>query len=175
MKTRKLILYLLVCAVFVGILGVMRRFESHKTPGWQTELERYLLTSQRPLSGTRIISAVEAASPQNFAADQVSAVPTDWTWEGIHNIPPPTAVQCVRLESSALDHENLSGRRRWEVVLVGYHDDGLWHSGWLVHEVKFEVSEQGLQEMLQRLGCDLGLDNLHADSSTLVHELDRAG
>lgn len=167
MNSRKLILFLLVLAVLVVILGVMRRFESNRTPGWQLELERYMLISQRSLSETRMVSVVEAASPQNFPPDQVTAVPTDWTWEGISEIPPPTAVKCVRLESRILDHEDITARRRWEVVLVGYHDDGLWHSGWLVHEINYAVSEQESQEMLVRLGCDLGLDNLQAQYSII--------
>jgi hypothetical protein len=170
MNSRKLILFLLVLAVLVVILGVVRRFESNRTPGWQSELEQYLLISQRSLSEIRIISVVEAANPQNFTPDQVTAVPTDWTWEGISEIPHPTAVKCVRLESNSLDHEDLAGHRRWEVVLLGYHDDGLWHSGWVVHEIKYEVSEQDLQELLVRLGCDLGLDNLQA--STAQPDLD---
>jgi hypothetical protein len=87
-------------------------------------------------------------------------------WEGISETPLPTVVQCVRLESNTLDQEGLLGNRRWEVVLLGYHDDGLWHSGWLVHEINYEVSEQGLQEMLVGLGCDLDLDKLQAGYST---------
>lgn len=174
MNSRKLISFFLVLAVLSVILVVVHRFESHKIPGWQAELERYLLISQRFLSETRIISVVEAASPQNFVPDQVTAVPTGWTWEGISEIPLPTAVQCVRLESYVLDHENLMGRRRWQVVLVGFHDDGLWHSGWVVHEINYEVSGQELQEMLVRLGCDLGLDNLQAVYPTYKLELGRA-
>lgn len=157
---RRLIVFLLVLIFLVVILGVVRGFDSSRTPGWESELERYLLVSHRSLSETRIVSAVEAASPQNFSPDQVTAVLTDWTWDGISKIPLPNAIYCVRLESRAPDHKDLIGRRRWEVVLLGYHDDELWHSGWLVHEINYEVSEQGLQEMLVRLGCNLGLDNL---------------
>lgn len=160
--SRIFILLLLILGVLIVVFAVVNRFESRRTPGWQSELGRYLRLAESFPEKVKVVASVEAANPQNFSPDRLTAVPTDWTWGGIRDIPQPTSVQCVRLEGSRTYSDILGGIRRWEVVLIGYHDDGLWHSGWLVHEINYNVGEQELQEMLALLGCDLGLDNLQA-------------
>jgi hypothetical protein len=162
MKTRKLHLLLFVLALMTGIFALLKVFESRRIPGWRAELQRYLRLSGSSIGEVRIIAAVEAASPQNFSSDLLIAVPTGSTWQDIIEIPSPVVVECVRLEGPFPHQGYLEWQVYLEVVLIGYHDDGLWHSGWLVHEVYGVVSKQVLQDMLARLGCDLGLDNLQA-------------
>ncbi len=40
-----------------------------------------------------------------------------------------------------------------EYLLVGYHSDWLWHTGWLVHEFRDGVSEADQQALLAKMGC----------------------
>ncbi|MBN2392863.1 MAG: hypothetical protein JXR84_19180 [Anaerolineae bacterium] len=142
MRSRKVVALALFLAMLLVILIPLIILESRRTPDWQAEFERYLETSETSVAPDQLVEVAEAQHPEYFDAQLLIAVPTGWPWGGI-DVPPPEKVRCVRIgEESDSQH-----------FLVGYHSDGLWHMGWLVHEFCIYVSEEKQQALLAKLGC----------------------
>ncbi len=148
---------ILALAIFVAVLLVifipLGLLESRRTPDWQAELSRYLITSGVPARDIQHVEVAEAQRPEQFAADLLQAVPTSWTWSGIDRIPRPEWVQCIRIERQRPAGRGTTPPVRSGYLLVGYHHDGQWRAGWLVHEFRGDVSEEEQQGLLDQLGC----------------------
>ena len=142
MRSRKIIALALLLATLLVILIPLIILESRRTPDWQAEFERYLETSETSVADDQLVEVAEAQHPEHFDAQLLIAVPTGWPWGGI-DVPPPEKVRCIRIGEEP--------DRRY--LLIGYHSDGLWHMGWLVHEFCVYVSEETQQALLAKLGC----------------------
>lgn len=145
MRSRKILALALFVATLFAVLIPVVILESRRTPDWQTEFERYLETSETSVADDQRVEVAEAQHPEHFDAQLLIAVPTGWPWGGI-DVPPPEKVRCVRIE----EEEGPDS----QYLLVGYHSDGLWHVGWLVHEFCVYASEEQQQALLAELGCD---------------------
>ena len=95
--------------------------------------------------------ASQAAQPERFPSGLVQPVATDWTWQGIDRVPRPDQVRCIGLTARQDRDEALSAAVAYR--LIGNHNDGLWHIGWLVHEFRAGVSAAQQQEAIAALGC----------------------
>jgi hypothetical protein len=139
-------------AVMLATLVPIVILESRRMPDWQSTLVQYLEASQGPLTDIPIVWVAQAQSVYQFPAEEMVAVPTDWMWQGIEIIPPPDRIYCVRLERPA--EWKLASQVLDEGLLVGYHDDGLHHAGWIVHEFRAGVSQGEREELFAKMGCD---------------------
>ena len=143
MRSRKILALALFAATLLVVLIPVAIFESRRTPDWQAEFERYLETSETFVADDQLVEVAEARHPEYFDTQLLIAVPTGWPWGGI-DVPPPEKVRCIRIEEGPDS----------EYLLIGYHSDGLWHVGWLVHEFCVYASEEEQQALLANLGCD---------------------
>ncbi len=140
-------------AVSLVLLIPLGLLESRRTPDWQTELSRYLNMSGVSLEEIQRVEVAQAQHPERFAARLLQVVPTGWAWDGINRIPFPEEVQCVRIERQRPAGQGTARSPIQENLLVGYHDDGQWRAGWLVHQFQESVSEEEQQALLTRMGC----------------------
>jgi hypothetical protein len=137
---------ILPMTVLSGVVILIWLLESHRTPDWQVEVNKYLQTAENSSEDFWQAWAAEAQHPDQLATEMLVAVPTNWTWQDIVQIPPPESVRCIRLEKHGQDIR--------EYLLVSFHSDGLWHTGWLVHRFREEVSEGEKQALFAELGCN---------------------
>jgi hypothetical protein len=127
--------------------------ESRRTPDWLYELSRYLANTGSSVEAIRLAEMAEAQHPEQFAAQMLIAAPVGWPWQGIDRIPPPEKVRCIRIEGQGRAGWGSTGQAITERLLVGYHSDGLWHTGWLVHRFREGVSDAAQQALLAKMGC----------------------
>ena len=142
MRSRKIVALALLLATLLVILIPLIILESRRTPDWQAEFGRYLETSETYVADDQLVEVAEAQHPEYFDAQLLIAVPTGWPWGGI-DVPPPEKVRCIRIGEEPDS----------QYLLIGYHSDGLWHMGWLVHEFCVYVSEENQRALLAKLGC----------------------
>lgn len=142
MQSRKIKVLLLGATMLLAILIPIVILEARRTPDWQTELERYLALSGTFGAGEHLVDVAEAQHPEQLDTQLVVAAPTGWSWDGI-DVPFPDKLRCVRITEEP-EHRYL---------LVGYHSDGLWHMGWLVHAFCECVDEEEKLVLLDKLGC----------------------
>jgi hypothetical protein len=153
--SRKIVALLAVfAAVLLVIFIPLGILESRRTPDWQLELGRYLAVSGVSVADIRLVEVAEAGRPGQFAAQMLKPVPAGWTWQGIDRIPPPERVRCIRMAGRGQAERETARPTIYRVLLIGYHSDGLWHAGWLVHQFREDVSEEERQVLLAKLGCD---------------------
>jgi len=125
--------------------------ESRRAPDWQVSLMRYFELSEVAWADVDAVWAAEARFPDRFLAEELVAAPTEWVWQNIEQIPPPERVRCIRLQQR--------GRSRSAMqipdahLVIGYHDDGLHHAGWMVHQFRVDVSQRARQDHFVRMGC----------------------
>lgn len=153
MRSRKIIILTLTLTVVLVTLIPLRILESRRTPDWQSELNQYFELSDIPRQDASHVWVAEARQVNPFPPELLHAVPMNWTWQSIATIPPPTKIRCIRLDEPGDTGSELSERTANLQLLVGYHDDGLWRSGWLVHEFRGDVSTPVRLELFARLGC----------------------
>lgn len=142
--SRKIVIGVAMALVLLAVFIPLSILESRRTPDWQSELSRYLEISGIAQDVQRV-QVAEAQYPGQFSAQKLKAVPVSWVWQGITRIPLPTAIHCVRIKG-----RDEAGSAN---LLVGYHNDGLWRAGWLVHEFQKGVNETEQQDILAKLGC----------------------
>jgi len=131
-----LTIFTVVLMVILFPLGIL---ESRRTPDWQSELSRYLEISGVPVEDIQLVEVAEAQRPEQFAV-QTLTVPTSWTWQGIDRIPLPEWVHCIRIERRGQAGLGTAQPSISEYLLIGYHSDELWRTGWLAHD--FEEAER---------------------------------
>lgn len=155
MKFWKMIALILPVTVLLATLAFVGVLESHRTPDWQIAFTQYLQTAENetPPQAIRSVWSAEAQRPDQFPVKRLLAVPTGWTWQNIE-IPLPERVRCLRLELQGEADDTSTGQVVYEYLLVGYHNDGLWHVGWLVHEFRGNVGVAEQQELVAQLGCN---------------------
>jgi hypothetical protein len=119
------------------------------------ELDRYLHTYE-PARSVQVVQVCRAAHPRCLR-DMDSAVVDGGEWASITLPFPPRRVMCVLLRHSPA--ARIQAAPSYRLVFVAYHSDGLWHSGWVVHEWRGSLSTQACLDTLDTLGCtlDLGL------------------
>ncbi len=150
----RVIRVLIVFAVVALVLFVpLRLLEPRRTPEWRAELSWYLWHSDIPGEGIQRVDVAEAQHPGQFAPQLLRAMPTGWAWSGIARIPRPEMVQCVRIERQKPAGRTATWLMHREYFLIGYHNDGQWRAGWLLHEFREGVSEEEQQAVLDKLGC----------------------
>jgi len=145
----------LVLLIFVVLtLAVLER---RRGPDWQRELHEYIARSSSPSETITVQSVVEAREPWNFREAMGEAVRDDWRWT-VTELPfPPLGVQCVLLERARGATTGAQEHRLRQVVFVGYHTDGLYRVGWVVHKGPQEPFARELHADLAMIGCELGL------------------
>jgi len=143
MQSRKIVALALFVTMLLVILIPLVILESRRTPDWQAEFERYLEISETSVADGQLVEVAEAQHPEYFDAQLLIDVPTGWSWGGI-DVPFPEKVRCIRIEEEPDS----------QYLFIGYHDDGLWHVGWLVHEFCEYVGKEERQALLTKLGCD---------------------
>jgi hypothetical protein len=143
----------LITAVLLGVLIPLGMFESRRTPDWQSELSQYLEISGVSMKDILLVEVAEAQHPGQFAVQMVQAVPTG-TWQGIDRIPLPETVRCIRIERQGQAGQGIVQPSIGKYLLIGYHSDDLWRSGWLVHQFREGVSEREQQVLLAKLACN---------------------
>jgi hypothetical protein len=144
-------LLILLAAVVLTIALVLMALESRRTPDWQVSLVRYFEVSEMTLADVGAIWVAEARSVDAFPSEALAAIPTGWTWEDIERIPPPVEARCVRVQWRG--SAKLAARIPDTHLVIGYHDDGLHHAGWVVHQFRDTVSESERQERFAAMGC----------------------
>ncbi|MGC9348250.1 MAG: hypothetical protein ACP5JG_08955 [Anaerolineae bacterium] len=152
MLSRKVVIVSAIVVVVLALtLILILLLASTRTPGWQAALTSYLDATDVALEDIRRVWAAEAQVADQLPPEMLSPVPTGWTWEDIAEIPPPDWVRCIRLErrGGETTQQTLD-----EHLLVSYHDDGLYHAGWLVQEFRADVSQDERTELLEDVGCD---------------------
>jgi len=144
-------------ALMVVAVG-LAALETRRRPDWRMTLDEYIAHSASPSETVTVQSVAEAREPWNLRKGMWEAVPDDWTWT-VDELPfPPLGVQCVLLERARrTDIGNEQGRLR-QVVFVGYHTDGLYRVGWVVHSGPDGPLGQELQTRLAEIGCELDLE-----------------
>jgi len=152
MSSRKVVIALIisVVAVLVTLTPIMI-LESRRTPDWQSALTQYLKVSEVYLTHIQTVWAVEAQDVDQLPAAMLLAVPTEWTWESIEQIPPPERIRCIRLERR--EGGKTARQTLNEPLVISYHDDGLYRSGWVVHEFRAGVSKGEREELFAKMGC----------------------
>ena len=148
--SRKIIALALFTVVLLAISIPLAILESRRTPDWQSELSRYLEISSVSVDDIQLIEVAEAQRPERFAAQMLKAVPAGWPWQGIYRIPLPERAQCIRIERQG---QGSTPPSISEYLIIGYHSDGLWRTGWLVHEFREGVSEGQQRALLAEMGC----------------------
>lgn len=154
MMSRKIMALTLFTAVLLVVLIPLGLFESRRTPDWQSRLSQYLETSGVSMKDIQLVEVAEAQRPGQFAVQMLQAVRTSWAWQGIDRIPLPETVRCIRIERQGQAGQGIARPSIGKYLLIGYHSDGLWRSGWLVHEFREGVSEGEQQVLLAKLGCN---------------------
>jgi hypothetical protein len=142
MQSQKIKALWLIVVMFLALLIPLVLLEARRTPDWQAELARYLERSGTSGVGEHLVDVAEAQHPEQLDAQLVVAAPTGWAWEGI-DVPLPEKLRCVRIAEEP--------ERRY--LFVGYHSDGLWHMGWLVHAFCECAGEEEKLVLLDKLGC----------------------
>ena len=99
------------------------------------------------------MEVAEAQAPGRFTDQGLQALPIGWPWSTIDHIPLPVRVQCVRIERRQPVGQATAELASKKYLLIGYHDDGLWRAGWLVHEFREGVSVAVQQAVSEQLGC----------------------
>jgi hypothetical protein len=153
MMSRMIMALTLITAVLFVVLIPLGIFESRRTPDWQSELSQYLEISGVSMKDIHLVEVAEAQRPGQFAVQMLQAVPTG-TWEGIDRIPLPEMVRCIRIERQRQAEQGIALPSIGKYLLIGYHSDDLWRSGWLVHEFREGVSEGEQQVLMANLGCN---------------------
>ncbi len=148
---------ILVLAVFVAVMLVifvpLGLIESRQPPRWQVVLGWYLAYTGVSVKEFQRVEVAEAQNPGRFAAHLLNTVSAGRTWAGIDRIPRPEMVQCVRIERQEPTRQTIARLARREYLLIGYHNDGQWRAGWLVHQFRADVSEAEQQAALDKMGC----------------------
>ncbi len=124
--------------------------ESRRVPDWEAVLMQYLDVSGIQRQGLRFVWVAEAQRLDQFSAEALVPVPANWTWEDIVQIPPPERLRCIRLEYQT---EVEGSALIQDYLLIGYHNDELWHVGWLVYEFREGVSAEQAQARFAQMGC----------------------
>jgi hypothetical protein len=150
MRSRKIIALALFVAMLFIVFIPLTILEARRTPDWEAEFGRYLEISETSVAAGQLVEVAEAQHPEQFDAQLLRAVPTGWPWGGI-DVPLPERVRCIRIRE---EQAGSVQRPVSQYLLIGYHSDGLWHVGWLVHEFCEYVSEEEQQAFLAKLGCD---------------------
>lgn len=151
MKFWKMIALILPITVLLATFALVGVLESRRTPDWQTTFTQYLQAMGISPQSIHSVWSAEAQRSDQFPAEMLLAVPTGWTWQNIE-IPFPERVRCLRLERQG--EAKAMEQIPYEYLLVGYHNDGLWHVGWVVHEFLEKVSAEEQLEMVTQLGCN---------------------
>ena len=155
---KRIITLAIPLAVLIVVVMAFVMLETQRGPDWSIELDEYIAHSALPSETITMQSVVEASKPWNFSEAMGEAVRDDWRWM-IDKLPfPPQAVQCVLLERSRRPTTGAEEELRRQVVFVGYHTDGLYRVGWLVHKGVEEPFTQEMVGHLAMIGCDLGLE-----------------
>jgi len=138
-------------AVALVIALAMAALETRRTPDWQVSLWRYFEASEMAFADVDAVWVAEARSAGAFPAQALVAVPADWTWQSVERIPPPVQARCVRVQwrGASKAAAQLPDAR----LVLGYHDDGLHHAGWVVHHFRADVSEGERREWFAAMGC----------------------
>jgi hypothetical protein len=160
MASRKIVILMLsIAVVALATLIPIAILESLRTPDWQSELRQYIDNS----TNTRIqrVWVAEASSVGQFPSDELIAVPAGWTWQGIDRKPPPGRVLCIRLEIS--QGMGPGGVFITERILLGDHDDGLWHIGWVAYEFDPGMGEAEREAIFDQMGCDRWTETFMSD------------
>jgi hypothetical protein len=150
--SRMIMALTLITAVVLVVFIPLGLFESRRTPDWQSRLSQYLEISGVSRQDILRVEVAEAQHPGQFAVQMLQAVPAG-TWQGIDRIPLPETVRCVRIERQGQAGPGIVQPAIGKYLLIGYHSDELWRSGWLVHEFREGVSEREQQVWLAKLGC----------------------
>ena len=144
-----------VVAVAVGAFVML---ETRRGPDWRMALDDYVAQSAQQSEVITMQSVAEASKPWEFNEAMGRAVRNNWRW-GIAKLPyPPQAVKCVLLERIRVSTAQLEKEPSQQVVFVGYHTDGLYRTGWVVHEGSEEPFPQELKEDLATIGCHVSLE-----------------
>lgn len=152
--SRKVILVLALSLVVVlATLIPVVVLESRRTPDWVSSLKRYLDDSGTHPAEIRSVWVSEAAHAERFPAEMLTPVPADWMWQSVDHIPPPGRVRCVRLEIRGGGWKSAMRAADQDLVL-GYHDDGLYLAGWIVHTFRPGTSRNEREELFARMVCD---------------------
>jgi hypothetical protein len=153
MSSRKIaiLLTLSATAVIATLLPILL-LESQRTPDWQSSLREYLQVSHIPATNIQLTWVAEAQHVDRFPADDLVAVPTEWVWQSVDIAPPPDRVRCIRFERRG--EWKTAQRIPDEHLVLGHHDDGLYHVGWIVYTFQPTVSLEEREELFARLGCD---------------------
>ncbi|MGD1994407.1 MAG: hypothetical protein PVI59_14535 [Anaerolineae bacterium] len=153
MTPRKIVILLsLSVTVVVATLLPIAILESRRTPDWQSSVNQYLEVSDIPLMSIHFMWVAEAQHVDRFPTDALVAVPTEWMWQSIDHIPPPERVRCIRFETRG--GWKSARQAAAEHLVVGYHDDKLYHAGWIVHTFRPGVSPGEREELFTEMGCD---------------------
>ena len=146
---RVLTVLVVVALVLLVPLGLV---ESRRPPEWQVMLGGYL--ANKGVSARALhIEVAEAQRLGPLAAQALRAATTDWTWWGIDHVPQPEWVNCVRIERQEPAKRATTPSVHSEYIFIGYHNDGQWRAGWLMHRFQAGVSEAEQQDLLDQLGC----------------------
>jgi hypothetical protein len=143
------VLSLAVIVVLVTLIPVLV-LEARRTPDWQSSLAAYL-EAQVPLARVQVVWTARAQAADQLAAEMLVAAPTDRMWESVEQLPPPERVRCIRLEN---EEWKTARQPLDERLIIGYHDDGLYHAGWIVHQFRAQVSQAKREEMFAKIGCN---------------------
>jgi hypothetical protein len=151
--SRMIMALTLFTAVALVVFIPLGLFESRRTPDWQSRLSQYLATSGVSREDILLVEVAEAQHLGQFTVQMLQAVPAG-TWQGIVRIPLPETIRCIRIERQGQAGQGIVRPSIGKYLLIGYHSDGLWRSGWLVHEFREGVSEGEQRVLLAKLGCN---------------------
>ena len=148
---KRIIAVLIPLIILVMVGSIISLLEAQQTPSWKIELDNYINQTKTPQESIKIAAVVDAKQPWNF--DNTMGIPAShkWPW-GIEKLPyPPVQLKCVQLENGNSDDHAMTQH----IVFVGYYDDNVWRSGWLVHE---SLNGAEVERTLKQIGCDLHLE-----------------
>jgi len=154
MRSKRWARSLLVAGTVVAAtLPLVLALEATRIPEWQPALAEYLAEAGIPLADVRMVWVAPASHAGRFPTGVLEPVPTDWTWQGIAQIPPPKKVLCVRLEKREGSAEPVGWATSGQ-FLMGYHDDQLYRAGWVVHRPTAGMPSDKMGEIFARMGCN---------------------
>jgi hypothetical protein len=146
---RVLTVLAVVALVLLVPLGLI---ESRRPPDWQVLLGWYLANQGVSVKALHV-EVAEAQRLGPLAAQALRAATTGWTWWGIDHVPLPEWVNCVRIARQEPAKRGTTPSVHGEYIFIGYHNDGQWRAGWLMHRFQAGVSEEEQQDLLDKLGC----------------------
>lgn len=149
---KRMIAIFIPLLVLIGVSGLITVLEAQQAPLWQVELDNYINQHRSPQEIIEIHTVVRATRPWNYDASMGIPTSNEWPW-GIEEIPyPPTKLRCVILERT----NNRDGQSsEQQIIYIGYHDDNVWRSGWLLYEGYHGLNSPELANNLNSVGCNL--------------------